>query len=775
MADINSPRPRFSEREASSIARKLYGIDAAAVGLTGERDQNFLLRDEPGQKFVLKIYNTTERKDVLDFQNRVLQHLAQALPGLLYPRVRTGLDGALTAEFEGGRGEIYLVRVLDFVPGVFLADASPHGAGLLRSIGRFMGRTDRALEGFTHPAMNRDLKWNPESGLGILAGFVENRAGTARGRLVEDFLRRFDDRVVPLLPKLRRSVIHNDANDYNILLRGAGTAGAEVAGIIDFGDMLRTWTVCEPAVAAAYAMLGKRDPVAAAVQVVAGYHEEYPLTAVELEVVYHFICLRLCMSVAISDEQYRRDPDNEYLKISEKPAWELLHRLANVRFAEETQKPPAAATFSKKEITEIRAKHTSAALSVSYKKPLQIVRGYMQYLYDERGREYLDAVNNVPHVGHCHPRVVEAAHQQASLLNTNTRYLNEKMALYTRRLCNKFPDPLSVCFLVCSGSEANDLALRLARAHTGHKDVIVLDGAYHGNLTSLVEISPYKFDGPGGSGAPDYVHKVDMPDTYRGTFRAGDPDAAAKYARQLGDVILKMENKGKRVAAFISEPLMGCAGQIVPPDGYLEDAYRYVRESGGVCIADEVQIGFGRVGSHFWGFETQGVVPDIVTLGKPIGNGFPLAAVITTPRVAASFETGMEYFNTYGGNPVSCAVGLAVLDVIEDEDLRQNASAVGAKLLDGLRRLMDKHGLIGDVRGKGLFTGVELVGSRETLTPAADEASLVVEKMKDRGILISVDGTLCNVLKIKPPMVFTAGNADHLVSTLDEVLTEGAG
>lgn len=748
----------------------LYGLDAGATELAGERDQNFHLRAESGRDFVLKIYNIGEKKEVLDLQNGALRHLARCDEALLYPRVCASASGDFTAEYENDRGKVYLVRLLEYLPGVFLAETSPHGAALLRSLGRFMGRTDRALEGFTHPAMDRDLKWNPEQGPARLRRYLESDARPERRRLVEHFLNSFEQIVIPLMPGLRRSVIHNDANDHNVLVRAAGTPAAEVAGIIDFGDMLRTWTVNEPAVAAAYAMLGKNDPVAAAVQVVSGYHEAYPLTAAELEVVYHFVCLRLCMSVAICAEQQRLDPENEYLRISESAAWALLGRLAGP--AGRPSLEPAALT--REEILDVRTRHTSSALSLSYRKPLNIVRGYMQYLYDEEGREYLDAVNNVPHVGHCHPRVVEAACRQAGLLNTNTRYLTDKMAQYVLRLCEKFPDPLSVCFLVCSGSEANDLALRLARIHTGQKDVIILDGAYHGNLTSLIEISPYKFDGPGGTGAPDHVQKVDMPDTYRGTFRAGDPDAANKYARQVRDAVSTIERRGRKAAAFMSEPLMGCAGQIVPPDGYLQAAYARAREGGAVCIADEVQIGFGRVGSHFWGFETQGVVPDIVTLGKPIGNGFPLAAVITTHQIAESFITGMEYFNTYGGNPVSCAAGLAVLDVIEEEGLQKNALEVGGGLLTGLRALMDKHDLIGDVRGRGLFVGVELVKDRGTLAPAAREASLVVERMKDRGILISIDGPLHNVLKIKPPMVFTSDNADRLVSTLDDVLTEGA-
>src|SRR5437763_3128789 len=396
----------------------------------------------------------------------------------------------------------------------------------------------------------------------------------------------------------------------------------------------------------------------------------------------------------------------------------------------------------------------------------------MQYLYDEDGRAYLDVVNNVSHVGHCHPRVVRVGQEQMAVLNTNTRYLHENLVRYASRLCATLPEPLSVCFFVCSGSEANELALRLARTHTGRKDLIVVDVAYHGNTTSLIEISPYKFEGPGGTGAPPYVHKVPMPDVYRGEYKQHDLHAGEKYARHVEQTILEIQNNQSDVAAFICESLLGCGGQIVLPQHYLKEAYRYIRNAGGVCIADEVQVGFGRVGTHFWGFGTQGVVPDIVTMGKPIGNGHPLAAVVTTPEIAASFNNGMEYFNTFGGNPVSCAIGMAVLDVIAEEQLQANALQVGRHLMDGLRKLMEKHAIIGDVRGLGLFVGIELVLDRESLVPAAAQASYIATRMRERGILLSTDGPFYNVLKIKPPLVFTQANADFLVATLDEILAE---
>jgi 4-aminobutyrate aminotransferase-like enzyme len=332
------------------------------------------------------------------------------------------------------------------------------------------------------------------------------------------------------------------------------------------------------------------------------------------------------------------------------------------------------------------------------------------------------------------------------------------------------PPPLEICFFVNSGSEANELALRLARAHTKRRDVLVLDRAYHGNTSTLIAVSPYKFLGKGGAGiAEPWVHVAAVPDGYRGQYVGVDRRTGEAYG---GDVAQLVRRAGSSIGAFLVEPLMSCAGQIVPPPGYLDTAFRAVRAAGGLCVVDEVQVGFGRVGTHFWGFETQQVVPDVVVMGKPIGNGHPIGAVVTTREVAASFENGMEFFSTFGGNPVSCAIGLAVLDVIRDEHLQAHAHAIGTQFLDGLRALARRHELIGDVRGSGLFLGVEMVRDRETREPATAEAADLINRMKDRGVLLSTDGPFDNVLKIKPPMVLTADDVAMVLRLLDEELRQ---
>jgi 4-aminobutyrate aminotransferase-like enzyme/Ser/Thr protein kinase RdoA (MazF antagonist) len=445
------------------------------------------------------------------------------------------------------------------------------------------------------------------------------------------------------------------------------------------------------------------------------------------------------------------------------PAPHLAAGVPNTRRREE---------WSGEAIEAHRRRALGGNLSLAYRRHLHLVRGWMQHLYDVEGRRYLDAVNNVPHVGHCHPRVVEAARRQTAVLNTNSRYLHESIVRYAERLTALLPKPLSVCYFVNSGSEANELALRLAWTHTGRRGTIVVDGAYHGNTATLVSLSPYKCEGPGGAGLAPFARKVPLPDPYRGRYRGPDATLGERYAAHLDLAIDDLAQAGEPVAAFLAESILSCGGQIVPPPGYLASAYRRVRAAGGVVIADEVQVGFGRVGTRFWGFETQEVVPDIVVLGKPAGNGHPLGVVVTTPEIADSFANGMEFFSTFGGNPVSCAVGLAVLDVIHDEDLQARAGLVGRQLLAGLSELSARHPAIGNVRGMGLFLGIELVADHDLRAPDAAGADYFANRMRDAGVLVSTDGPDHNVIKIKPPLCFGSEDAERLIATADRVLAE---
>ena len=425
--------------------------------------------------------------------------------------------------------------------------------------------------------------------------------------------------------------------------------------------------------------------------------------------------------------------------------------------------------LDRNQILQLRKKYLSPSLSLSYNSPLHIVRAKGQYLYDANDDRYLDAVNNIQHVGHCHPKVVEAAREQYGILNTNTHYLDETVVSYAKDLTSYLPDDLNVCFFTNSGSESNDLALRLARNKTQSRETIVLDGAYHGHVSSLIDISPYKHNSKGGSGPPSYVHTLPMPDSFRGKYQG--KKAINGYIDELKEILLSIKKQGKQLSAFVVEPIMGCGGQLILPDGFLKRSFELVRDAGGICIADEVQIGFGRVGTDFWGFETAHVQPDIVTMGKSMGNGHPLSVVVTTKDIADKFNNGMEYFNSFGGNPVSCAVGKAVLRALEEEKMQQNANKIGKYLLQELKGLQSEFSLIGEVRGKGLFVGIELIKNKSNLSPAYKEAKKVVNEMKRKKILLSTDGPDHNVIKIKPPMIFNKQNADELVLKLSEVLS----
>uniref|UniRef100_A0A4W4F4V9 5-phosphohydroxy-L-lysine phospho-lyase n=1 Tax=Electrophorus electricus TaxID=8005 RepID=A0A4W4F4V9_ELEEL len=432
--------------------------------------------------------------------------------------------------------------------------------------------------------------------------------------------------------------------------------------------------------------------------------------------------------------------------------------------------------FDKERTLQMRQKLIGQSCRLFFShEPLKIVKARGQYLYDENGTQYLDCISNVQHVGHCHPSITKAATAQMELLNANSRFLHDNIVQYAERLANTLPQKLCVFYFVNSGSEANDLALRLARQYTQNKDVVVLNHAYHGHLTSLIDISPYKFWKL--EGQKEWVHVVialaPLPDTYRGLYREGHPNPGQAYADTVKNLIDEVQNRGRKISCFFVESLPSVGGHIILPPGYFPKVAEYIRAAGGVFVADEIQTGFGRVGSHFWAFQLQGedFCPDIVTMGKPMGNGHPLACVVTTKEIAGTFTAnGVEYFNTFGGNPVSCAIGLAVLDVIEKEDLRANAVRVGSQLKKLLKQLQAKHTIIGDVRGVGLFLGFELVKDRVALTPATEEAGLLVQRLKERHICLSTDGPWANVIKFKPPMCFSMEDAERVTEQIGFIL-----
>jgi 4-aminobutyrate aminotransferase-like enzyme/Ser/Thr protein kinase RdoA (MazF antagonist) len=759
--------PAVDEERAAALARELFGLEGEVRALDSYMDRNFLIGPADGERWVLKVANADEDEAALDLQQRAMEALARLEPRVTPVALRSRAGRVMeSVELGGAR---HLVRAVTFLPGTLLAEAEHAVPATWRGLGATLARVDHALEPIDHPVAERPHRWNLAGAAWTVPG--ARRFAPERRRVVEAVQLQFLGRVLRRLGELPHGLLHNDANDRNVVVRD-DAGGAVVSGLFDFGDMCRAPRVFELAIACAYAALDRDDPLEPMGALAAGYDEVAGLSEAELEALFPAVCMRLAVSVTVSAMDAELEPDNEYIRVSEAPAWRALEHFAALEphAAEDALRAACgrerrAPSVDREHILELRERHVGPSLSLSYRRPLVVVRGRGTYLFDETGRAHLDCVNNVCHVGHCHPRVVAAAAEQMAELNTNTRYLHPHLARYAERLTGLFPEPLSICYLVNSGSEANELALRLARTYTGRRELAVVEGGYHGHTSALIDLSHYKHAGPGGAGTPDWVHTVPCPDTYRGPHRGAD--AAALYTADARRAL-----EGRELAAFLAEPLIGCGGQIVPPDGWLRGVFESARSAGAVCIADEVQVGFGRVGTHWWAFEQQGAVPDIVTLGKPIGNGHPMGAVVTTPEIARAFDNGMEFFATFGGNPVSCAVGLAVLDVLEEEQLQGNAARVGERLLAGFRELAQRHECIGDVRGSGLYLGVELVRDRETREPAPELLAGAVERCREAGVLLSTDGPDHDVLKVKPPLAFGQPEAELLLSVFDSALSE---
>jgi 4-aminobutyrate aminotransferase-like enzyme/Ser/Thr protein kinase RdoA (MazF antagonist) len=1004
MTESTYQQLQVSESLAEQIAFDYFQIEGKAKVLPGEIDFNFKISTSE-QSYILKISRPEISNDYLTFQDELLQHLEKNKPDFNYPKAyRDDAENGIF-DYVDEYGQKRKIRLLNWIEGNLYADVNPKSDNLRFSLGQRCGQITNSLQTFNHQLAIRTFDWDLANAL-----WVEQYLGLFSKKelqIISFFIEKFKN-IQPQYQSLRKSTIHNDANDNNIIVSN-DLENPIVEVIIDYGDSVYSQIINDLSVVLAYGIMDFEQPLEASKAIVAGYHEKFPLQDDELRVLYTTTAMRLVISVTKSVINKKKEPENEYLLISEKSAWQLLEQWMNIsedfayytfrnacgmaacknydeflKYAKNTNwsieeliptcqsteitsldlsiastfvgnfsnyinsdkldnkinrfisekdillvggygevrpfyttdafkiktnegyehrtihigvdfwtKPNTAihaledgeifgcfnndhpkdygptlilkhqvehlvfytlyghltksslidkfvgkkikkgekfaeigfstengnwaphlhfqiildmlgyqtdfigvsspsnwAIFSsicpdpnllfkndilasKKRIDQLeqinyRKQHLGKSLSLSYEKPLKIVRGEMQYLIDEFGQKYLDTVNNVAHVGHEHPKVVQAGQQQMSILNTNTRYLNDEILQFAEELLKTFPPELSVLHFVNSGSEANELAMRMAKAMTGEKDIIALEIGYHGNTQGCIDISSYKFDGKGGKGCPENTHIVPLPDAFRGIYQG--ENTGGKYAQHVADAIQKIQAKGRNVAAFIAESIVSCGGQIDLPEGYLQEAYKFVREAGGVCIADEVQVGFGRVGRTFWGFQLQGVVPDIVTMGKPIGNGHPLAAVVCTRAVADAFANGMEYFNTFGGNPVSCAIGKTVLAVIKEDKLQENALKIGEYLKNQLKSLQKAFPIIADVRGEGLFLGIELVD--ENKNPLPEKTNYLANRMKDYKILMSVDGPQHNVLKIKPPMCFSKANADYMLEVLMLVLGE---
>lgn len=996
----------ISNVQAEDILLSLFDITGTVSSLPGYDDFNFKVNADNGNHFILKISRPNEDENNLYFQQELLQYIADNGKDVIAPKVKKDKNGNSISEIIDEFGKQRKVRLLTWISGRVWSSVNPQLDDLRFSLGKKCGELTSVLHGFKHDNSHRNFEWDIAQSLWTkkhLHLFNEQEI-----KIIAYFIKRFENNF-EYYSLLRKSIIHNDINDNNVLV-SSELFNPRVTAFIDYGDAMHTQIINDVAIACSYAIMRHNDPLAAILPIIEGYHKSFPLQEVELQHLYNCIAMRLVISVTKSAINKTKEPNNNYLLISEKPAWEVLkkwHQLSpdfahysfrvacglpahpdtekfnkwalkhqfnvsdlfptapsnefkhidlsvsstwmghekefndldlfqfkidklqaenpnkvlaggyleprpiytstaydkvgnngresrtihlgidfwfhantpvhalfdgevvtacndegnkeygglvilkhcvkgfefytlyghnTVESATKNQlgdiikkgekiaelgnypengnwaphlhfqimmsmldykidfpgvayfrqigvwkglcpdpnllfKSDALKSLNKVSIEELityRKKHLGKSLSLHYKTPIKMVRGAGVYLMDQYAQKYLDTVNNVAHVGHEHFSVVKAGQEQMALLNTNSRYLHDTINKLAKELIETLPPELSVLHFVNSGSEANELAIRMAKTFSGEKDIIASEFGYHGNTNMCVDISSYKFDGKGGKGAPEHTHVFQIPNAFRGKYR--DKNTAEKYAQEVKKCIKNSHTKGRNIAAFIIEPIISCGGQVELPEGFLAKAYKMVREVGGVCISDEVQTGCGRMGTAFWGFQLHDVVPDIVTIGKPLGNGHPIAAVACTKEVADKFANGMEYFNTFGGNPVSCAIATEVLRTVKREKLQQNALEVGEFLKAELKKLSKEFPIIGDVRGQGLFLGIELVD--DNLNPLAKQTDYLVNRMKDHGILMSTDGPDHNVLKIKPPIVFSKENAEELIFYLKKILAE---
>jgi 4-aminobutyrate aminotransferase-like enzyme/Ser/Thr protein kinase RdoA (MazF antagonist) len=978
-AGLALPNPDVPLDEAAAIAREHFGVTGTPRALGSQQDQNVLF-DDGQRRVVLKIANPGFGRGSLLLQNAAMRHVAERRPPLATPVPLPALDGADIVGAEHN-GEVLDVRLLSWVDGTPMCECEHLAPPVLHSLGAAAAAMASALADFDHPEADRVLQWDVRHAEAVVAALAPGVRDPARREQVERAMAAAAPTLQRLGPALREQVIHGDASDWNVVARRAADGRPVPCGVIDFGDVTRSWLAGEAAMQAAGAVAhALHRPVQTVAASLRGFHGVVPLTPEEIEAIHALVLARLAVCAVSSDQQVELSPDNDYAHGNVEREWAMLAAYVDVPQALATAafrlavglpaRPAAAGRLARAaqgagpvadglagralvvvdlspETDDLRyeephaprgaaravaaaaergvplaryaeARLTSAvrpsadepstialgaalflpagtiarspldatveragedgvtlrledgvflrlsgidssrapgervgrgaalgavrepaaedplparlhvqallelpdgpvpelaqpslaeawlALSPDpspllgtdvaatppddaaalaareasvaspqihyYAEPPQVVRGLRHWLYGADGRAYLDVVNNVAVLGHSHPAVAEAAARQLRILNTNSRFLYPSLTRYAARLAELLPDPLEVVFAVSSGSEANDLALRIARAATGHEDVLAISGAYHGWTLATFAISTHPFDNPAGH-APPWVHTVEQPNPYRGLHRG--PDAAERYADDVRAHCAELLAAGRPPAAFVCEPLLGNSGGVELPAGYLASAYAAVRAAGGLCIADEVQVGLGRTGERLWAFEREGVVPDIVTIAKPTGNGHPVGAVITSRAVADAFGREASWFSSVGGSPVSCEVGLAVLDTMEREGLRENARVVGSHLRDRLAGLVERHPLAGAVHGVGLYLGLELVRDRATLEPAIEEAEALCERLRERGVIVQPTGDHMNVLKIKPPLCITLEAADFLADRIDEALTDG--
>ncbi len=753
-----------------AFAREFYGLGGTWSSLEGERDQNFRIMGADGASVVFKLCHPAEGDAVLQCQGLALEHIASADPSLPVPRLIRTRDGELLGRLAY-EGAAYPVMVLSWREGRVLGGDTLSRESLF-DLGQLLAQLGLALRGFVHGApAERELVWDTRHVL-RLAGEIGHLPTEDRA-LAQEILARHEAVTVPAMRRMRSQIIHGDVHPHNALVDERG----KVIGIIDFGDMVHGPLILDLANAAGDFLSPGQDAEETLFELTRGYRSVTPLEEVEADALVDLIEVRLLMTPLIDALKASNGIASQgYFQAFNSRSMPMIRALRALghdrlrgllrRAAAFPAVPPQHPKTADEAIAR-RRKVMGEKLYVFYDPPLHIVKGDGVWLTASDGKRYLDCYNNVPHVGHAHPYVAEAIARQARTLNTNTRYITDQALEYAERLTALAGEDLTAVTFVNSGSEANDLAWRMAKAFTGHKGGLCMDFAYHGVSEAIDAFSPS--NAPAHWSAP-HVRLLPAPDVYRGPYGADEADVGARYAALAEGPIAELQEAGLGVAALMVDSAFMTNGILDAPPGYLQGVVKRVRAAGGLFIADEVQSGFGRMGPSFWGHRHHGVEPDFITIGKPAGNGYPLGVVITRPEILSHFLQFGPFFSTFGGNNVAGAAGMAVLDVIRDEKLLENARDVGAHFRKGLSGLMSKHALIGDVRGVGLATGVELVHDRTSKTPAGDVMHRLLNLIRDEGALVGGEGILGNVLKIRPPIVFSRDNADFAVAAIDRAL-----
>jgi len=776
---IDRNPPAHSVEEIRRLASLHYGLNGDFRLLRSERDQNFFVDTDSGTRVVFKVANRDEVSAVVDFQLSALQHIAVQDPSLPVPRVVPDIDGQMYRKVGFDNGEDHILYALSYLDGSLLSDVTDAiDPATRRNLGTLIARVDIALRGYFHPASVQRHPWNIETCTRLMP-LTKHVQRVDDRREVDDVFARMSETVVPRLQSLRHQVIHQDAHTDNLLV--SSKAPYEITGLIDFGDLLYGTLAAELAVVCDGAVGSADDIVAPICEITASYDSMLALEEEEINSIFDLISARNAMTTTIVATRQVLAPEQVAHIESTQTYVDRLRRLKEIGRREFNRRLRTACRFpvycprttndaiaDEDEAGLVQARKSLMGRNTThfYKRPMHFERGRGPWLFATDGKRYLDCYNNVPQVGHCHPHVVKAISRQAAALNTNTRYLYSSAVEYADRLTSKLAPHLSACIFVNSGSEANDIAWQMAKLLTNKSGAIIMEDAYHGVTDVIRQFSPGRPD----ARLPDYLQGLLVPDPYRGPFREDDPDLIKKYVADADRAILALEESGHGTAAFMFDSAMCSSGVPNTPDGYLRAIEAKIQAAGGLMICDEVQSGFGRMG-QWWGHEHHGVRADIVTMGKPVGNGYPLGVVVTTDENLNRFIDATRLFSTFGGNTVACAAGNAVLDVIEQNDLIEHGRKIGDYLRSEIRTLAPKHELIGDVRGHGMVTGLEFVSDRDERSPATRDTARLLELMREEQVLVGSEGRDANMLKLRPPLVFHGKHVDLFVDALDRCLS----